>query len=51
MSSTLWIVLIILAAGAFLVYLRRSMSPFRLPKKTYVCEECNERHCDCRKEE
>jgi hypothetical protein len=51
MSSTLWVVLTILAAGAFVLYLRRSTSPLRPPKNNYVCEQCNERHCDCRKEE
>jgi hypothetical protein len=51
MSSALWVVLVVLAAGVFVVYLRRSMSPHRPPKSTYVCDECNERHCDCRKEE
>ena len=51
MSSTLWVVLTLLAAGAFIVYLRRKKSPRRPPKDTYVCGECNEHHCDCRKEE
>jgi|GEM_PF-1718143 hypothetical protein len=51
MWNALWVLLVVLAACAFVVYLRRSTSSRKPPKNTYVCSVCNDHHCDCSKED
>jgi hypothetical protein len=50
MWNILWVVLVVLAACAFAGYLRRSTPPRKPAEDTYVCSDCNEHHCSCRKE-
>ena len=51
MWNVLWVVMVVLAACAFIGYLRRSASSRKPPKDMYVCSDCNEHHCDCSKED
>ena len=48
----MWIILVFIvvaAAAAYVIY--RRMGSGSLPKDTYVCDLCGERHCICHLEE
>lgn len=51
MWNLLWVVLVVVAACAFIGCMRRWTLPRKRPKDTYVCSDCNEHNCSCSKED